>query len=284
MNSALLAIISLALFVLATVCYGAGLFIDAPSAPAIPGREGSSLHIAKFGRPLLWVGTSIQFFAIGFWCVQMHRSPFASSFGTLITTAFALALLYALVELRLRLPALGAATLAVVCLVDFWAMVHVGGPVAETPILSQRIVSVHVLSTVFSFGLFSLGGACAALYLIQHRTLKAHKDKSLFRKLPPLATLDTIAYQSVAFALPFLTLGLALGIAYIYRGGVPVAPMWWSDPKTVVSFATWLLYIFYLAARLAGGWRGVRLQYVLLLGLLAALALYLIPGSTHKFL
>ena len=283
MNSTLLTVISLALFLCGAVCYGATLFLEAPAAPALP-EHSNPLKIALYGRLLLWGGILLEFAAIGIWCIQMHRSPFASNFGTLIITGWALALLYGLLELKTKLPALGAAILSVVSLILFWGLVHSGGPVAESPMLSQRIVSIHVMATVISFGLFAVGGACAGLYLWQNRTLKKTPAKGLFRRLPPLATLDTVSYRSVAFALPFLTLGLTLGIVYIYRGGVPVTPFWWLDPKTVVAFATWGLYIFYFTVRSAAGWRGVRLQYVLIAGLVAALALYLIPGTLHKFL
>ena len=284
MNSATLAVFSLALFLCATVCYGAALFLETPAAPSIPTRKQEPLKTTLWGRVLAWGGILVLFSSIGVWCVQMHRSPFASSFGTLIVSAWSMALLYGLLELKVKAPSLGAAMLSVVCLALFWGLVHAGGPIAESPMLSQRIVSLHVLATVLSFVLFALGGVCAALYLLQHRTLKKTPANGLFRRLPPLATLDTLSYRSVAFALPFLTLGLILGIAYIYRGGVPITPNWWLDPKTVVSFATWGLYIFYFSVRRLAGWSGVKLQYVLIAGLVAAIALYLIPGTTHKFL
>ena len=219
---------------------------------------------------------------IGALCLATHRSPFASEYGTLMVSSWAIALAYAVLDFRARLPALGSISLLAACLMFFWGLIHARGPVAETHHLSERIVSLHVLATVASFALFALAGACAGLYILQSRQLKAHNPRSLFRRLPPLATLDSMAYHAVAYGLPLLTLGLSLGILYIYRSGMPTH-FWWADPKTIVSFVVWLLYILYLAARLAAGWRGVRLQYVLLAGLIIAPALYVIPGPTHQF-
>ena len=56
-----------------------------------------------------------------------------------------------------------------------------------------------------------------------------------------------------------------------------------ADYRGDGPFLAWLLYILYLTARLAAGWRGVRLQYILLIGLLIALALYAIPSTLHHF-
>ena len=79
-----------------------------------------------------------------------------------------------------------------------------------------------------------------------------------------------------------LTLGLILGIATVLRD-VPKPGPWLLDPHNLAAFVIWLLYVLYLTARLGLGWRGVRLQYILVIGLVVALALYVLPTSTHHF-
>lgn len=282
MTSASLTALAFAFYLGAAVCFGAVLFLRAPAAPT-SGQPGAS-GVSRLGLPLLLAGIAIQFAAIGAWCISTHRSPFASEYGTLSVTAWAIALAFALLDLRVRLPAVGAVALSVACLVLFWGVVHARGPIAETPLLTGQLVSLHVLAILASFGLLALAFGCAALYLLQNRLLKAHQVGGLFRRLPPLATLDSVAYHAVAYALPLLTLGLALGVARVFSGSLPTPPhTWLADAHTIASGLTWLLYVFYLAARLAAGWRGVRLQYVLIAGLFVALALYVIPTSTHRF-
>jgi ABC-type transport system involved in cytochrome c biogenesis permease subunit len=284
MTSATLTAIAFVMYLAAAVCYGATLFLQAPTAPTATPATAPPPAVGRFSLPLLLVGILTQFAAIGSWCVHTHRSPFASEYGTLAVTAWAIALAFAYLDIRTHLAAVGAVALPVACTVLFLGILKAQGPVAETPLLAQRIVSLHVLAILASFGLFAVAFGCAALYLLQNRLLRTHQGHGLFRRLPPLATLDSVAYHAVAYALPLLTLGLALGIAYAFHGGFRTSPHTWLwDSHTLISFVIWLLYVLYLTARLAAGWRGVRLQYLLLVGLLITLTLYMVPTSTHHF-
>ena len=284
MTFAVLNALAFALYLGAAICNGAALFLRAPAAPSLTPQDRSGGRVARLGRPLLLLGVFAQFAAIGAWCIQTHHTPFASEYGTLAVLSWSIALAYLLVDLRGRLPAVGAIALLVACGTLFLGSLHAQSGLANGAFLSSQMVSLHVLTILASFALFALAFGCAALYLIQNKLLKQRHVPDGLRRLPSLATLDTLAYHSVAYALPSLTLGLALGIIYIYSGAVTVPPArWFSDPHTLVSFAAWGLYVAYLGARLGLGWRGVRLQYILLAGLLLTLAPYALPTSTHHF-
>ena len=291
MNSASLMMLAFVLYLFAAVCCGAVLFLRAPAVPGYPSgglsapAKNPSRGVTRWSRPLLMGGIIVQFFAIGLWCATTHRSPFASAYGTLTITAWAVALAFAAVDFRGRMPALGAIALSVACLMLFFGVLQAQNPGAVSPVLGKEQVTLHVLTIVASFGLFALAFGCAALYLLQSRLLKQHRASLLLRSLPPLETLDRVAYHCVAYALPLLTLGLVFGIAQVFGGYTGMTPRrWLLDPKTFASLGTWGLYLFYLAARLVAGWRGVRLQYILVIGLFIALGLYLIPTHTHHFM
>lgn len=286
MNPTWLTALAFAVYVAATVCYGAFLFLRAPSAPIASSDASALPSVARFGRPLLLAALGIHFLAIGAHCITTRSSPFASEFGTLSVAAWIVALVFAALDLRARLPAVGAVALLLASLMLFWGMAHARGPVAPTPALKGHLVTLHVLAILASFALFVLAFGCAMLYLVQNRLLKERNIKGLFRRLPPLETLDSVAYHAVAVALPLLTVGLALGILRALEGGVSGAAQhsWLLDAHTLASLGTWFLYVAYLAARLLTGWRGVRLQYILIVGLFVALALYFVPSSMHQFL
>jgi ABC-type transport system involved in cytochrome c biogenesis permease subunit len=78
-----------------------------------------------------------------------------------------------------------------------------------------------------------------------------------------------------------LTLGLALGFVNVSALPRPSDPL--LDPHTLMSFAAWLVYSVYLGARLLAGWRGTRLNYLLIAGLAVTIAIYFVPSTTHRF-
>ena len=276
--------IAFALYLAAAACSGAVLFLRAPAAPLLTQGNSGSPRAAHWSRPLLGLGLLAQFIAIGVWCVSTHHSPFASAYGTMSVLAWIIVLAYLGVDWRGRLPAVGAIALLVACVVLFWGSLHAHNDIANAAYINNQMVSLHVLAILASFALFALAFGCATLYLVQSRLLKAPHVPETLRRLPPLATLDGVAYHSVAFALPLLTLGLTLGVVFIYSGVRPQTNThWFADPTTLLSFVAWGLYVIYLGARLGLGWRGVRLQYILLAGLVLALAVYALPSSLHRF-
>jgi ABC-type transport system involved in cytochrome c biogenesis permease subunit len=284
MTFPILTIIALACYLASSVCNGAVLFLNAPAAPVGIAPLPAALPLARYGRPLLLLGIVVHFFAIGMWCVSTHSSPFASETGTLTILAWTIAIATAILDYRGRLPAVSSIALLFACLALCGGVLQAHEPIAATPVLRSQIITLHVLAIVAGFGLFAVAFGCAALYLLQNRALREKPAQGLFRKLPPLATLDATAYRSVAFALPLLTLGLAIGFEQAFTGTVTHSiGTWIADPRIVLSLVVWFNYVLYLGARLLLGWRGVRLQYILLVGMLIAFAVYLVPTSTHRF-
>lgn len=283
MTFAVLTILSLICYLASSACNSAVLF-SAPHAAAGVSPMQTTSSITRYGRPLLLLGIAVQFFAIGMWCITTHNSPFASETGTLTVLAWTIAVAMAALDYRSRLPAVSAVALLVACVATCGGVLLSHEPIAANPALRSQIINLHVFAIVAGFGLFAVAFGCAALYLLQNRALREKPAQGLFRKLPPLATLDTVAYRSVVLALPLLTLGLVIGFeqAFTAAMGHSIAS-WVADPRIVLSLVVWFNYVTYLGARLVLGWRGVKLQYILLAGMLIALTLYLIPPSTHRF-
>ncbi len=284
MIPSILTAIAFVCYIASMACYGATAFLLAPASPALGESAVPPQNFGRFARPLLFLGAFMQFCAIGAWCMTTRRSPFASSFGSLSVTAWAIALAFGALEPRKRLPAVGAIVVSTACLVLFAALLQAKHPIADTPILLGRLVSLHVITTLASFGIFAVSSVCAILYLIQNKLLRQHRKNAIFRKLPPLETLDKTAYHAAAYALPLLTLGLLLGI---FRSLDPSlshpAKAWLEDPHALTAMLAWCVYLFYFVARLALSWRGTRLQYLLIFALLIVLSVYLMPTATHRF-
>ncbi len=285
MNSALLTAVAFGLYLAAAVCYGAILFLDAPAAPAAMGSANASKLPIRYATLFVVAGIAMLLAAIGANCVRTHHSPFASEYGTLVVAAWVISITFLVIDRRARLPALGAVAMLAVCVVLGFAYAHAHSHISSDPLLGDQIVTIHVVAIIASFGLTLAATGCAALYLLQDRLLKQHSKSRVLGRLPALTTLDTVAFQCIAYALPLLTLGLGVAMAIVFGGGTNTAPIvWFTDAHFISSAALWVLFAIYLSARLTVGWRGVRLQYILLIGIICAFAFYALPTvSAHHF-
>jgi HemX protein len=261
-------------YLIAAVGYGAHLFLRHPP-------------LAQAGRGAAWTAVALHTIAIGVHCARTRQTPFTTPAETLSASAWAIALIYLVLELRLKPKptALGALALPASFLCLFaGAVLHqtIAPSVAVTHLLDSRLVSLHVIALLFAFGLLVLAFGSAALYLLQHRMLKRKRPLGgLFGKLPPLGNLERQGFTLVAFAFPLLTIGLVSGIIRAATGGLH--PGWAADPKILASLITWLVYGTYLALHSLAHWRGPRANYLLLGGLLAALVTYFVPTNAHRF-
>ncbi len=263
-------------YLFASVAYGAFLMLRQPPL-ALAGRAATVLAVI------------LHTLAIGIHCARVHQTPFTTPAETLSASAWAIALAYLGLEVLLKPKptALGAVALPASFLCLFaGAFLHSAHPApadtAVLPMLNSRLISLHILAILFAFGLLVLAFGCAALYLTQYRLLKRKRlSGGLFGKLPPLASLDHLAFALVTFAFPLLTIGLAAGFVQALTGGL--RGVWGADPMVLTSVVTWLVYGLYLTLHAVAQWRGPRANYLLLGGLLAAVVTYFIPTTTHRF-
>jgi ABC-type transport system involved in cytochrome c biogenesis permease subunit len=268
MMHAILHCLSLLSYVTAAIFYGANLTLR------------SRRHLIS-ARTAFVVALLLQTAGIGAFCITTHQSPFASTYGTLSVTAWIIAILYLPVEFQAHVPALGALASPAEAVLLFMSLLKVRSGFAGSPAVRTQIINIHVFLVLISLALFAIAACCAVFYIWQYGVLKHPDKRAMFRRLPPLETVDAIAYHLVAFGFPLLTIGLILGFVRAAAG--VLHGNWLLDPHTLISIAAWLVYSGYLFARLFAGWRGTRLNYLLIAGLVVTLALFFIPSSTHRF-
>ncbi|MGO8671846.1 MAG: inner membrane protein YpjD [Capsulimonadaceae bacterium] len=243
-------------------------------------------RLAWIGRWAAVVGVAGHTAAIGIHCSDTHRTPLLTPGETLSASAWAIVLVYVVLDftLKQRPAALGAVSQAVAFLCLFaGAVLHRtahGRHVAATKI-DDGLISLHIVAILFAFGLLVLAFGCAVLYLAQHRMLKKKRSGGLFGKLPPLAAIERLSFGLVSFAFPLLTLGILAGAIRAVGGGLSHG--WLADPIVLLSEATWLVYGLYLCLHVLADLRGPRAAYLLIGGLIFALATYFVPSAVHRF-
>ncbi len=247
---------------------------------------GSSLSFqnakyTKWGRVSLVVAVFVHFGAIGAFCIALKQSPFESGTGTMSVAAWVIALLYLPLDFRNKTPGLGAVVTPVCAGLVFLALLRTGVHTNSDTLLKSGMTSLHVMMVLTSFAMFAIAACCAFFYICQYSLLKRPDKRALFRKLPPLETVDRFAYHLVALAFPLLTVGLILGFASLAnKASHETAHL---DAHTVVSVFAWAVYMTYLVARTTRGWRGTKPNYLLISGLILTVILYFVPSPIHNF-
>ncbi len=113
---------------------------------------------------------------------------------------------------------------------------------------------IHIAPALLGYAVLVLAALLSLIYLLQESQLKGRPRGSLFRRLPPLETLDHLNHRFVVWGFVLFTLGIVTGAVLAQRTW---GSMWSWEPVQIWSLVTWLMYAGLLQARTAG-WRGRR--------------------------
>jgi cytochrome c-type biogenesis protein CcsB len=145
-------------------------------------------------------------------------------------------------------------------------------------ILRSHWKIIHIPVVILGYVAFFVAFAAAVLYLIQERELKA---KRVFHsQLPSLEICDDLAYRALAIGFPLMTLGILSGAMWAQQ---LYNEAWMRDPKTLLAFITWFIYLVLIHYRLIAGWRGKKAAYLAIAGFVGVLMTFSITGQLHTF-
>jgi cytochrome c-type biogenesis protein CcsB len=278
---------SLLVFVLCSVAYlaASGLF-----AANLLLR---SQRVATFAVFVVIGGFLLHTLGLILRTLELGHPPLATSIESLSFFSWAITLVYLLVQ-RSKVGAGaqgGMKALGVVALPLSFLGVLVGELLPGLPRGGDWPASwrgswfpLHILIIFLGYAAFALAFSCAFTYLIQDHLLKKKRLTGVWRGLPSLEEADDLCYRLVALGFPLLTIGIILGSiwAQITRGDFGI----W-EAKGIWSLITWAIFAAYLHARSLSGWRGRRVNVLIVVGFVSMLFTYLLsqhlgPGQ-HKF-
>jgi ABC-type transport system involved in cytochrome c biogenesis permease subunit len=145
---------------------------------------------------------------------------------------------------------------------------------------------VHIAFLLAAYASLAFSMVASFLYLLQERRLKSPqfamagsptsqnptsqrrdvghphpRSRPMLKMdlLPPLDTLERIAHATLLFGFPCMTLGLLVGSLLAQES---VGAAYFFDPKVLLSFAMWMLYVVLLHIRRSAGLRGRRAAYL----------------------
>jgi cytochrome c-type biogenesis protein CcsB len=204
------------------------------------------------------------------------HAPLANFYESLIFFAWAVLLLYLIIEWRTRSRSLGAFVIPVAFLL--LAFASISPSVSDRiqpliPALQSNWLTVHVLTCFLGYASFAMAFALGIMYLLKGKGQDGGKEAGAFFRLIPAAdAVEELLYQSVVLGFVLLSLGIMTGSVWAqYAWG-----SYWSwDPKETWSLITWIVYAVMLHARSVRGWRGKRMAVMALVGFASVLFTYL---------
>lgn len=265
--SSLFLAVALALYLLTTTTYGAHLISKREALRHV----GLGLMAGAFAMHA--AALAIRAGTLG------YESLFPFQEGLSLIACLAVGLFLA-ISVRTDFSVVGALAAPIAFLFSLSAYFFETGSHSGPAALRSVWLPAHVAPAFIGYATFTVAFCLSVTYVVQERQLKARRKGDLFRRLPPLETLDRLNYR-------FITWGFALFTLALMTGSLLAKETWgsmWSwEPVQVWSLTTWLLYALLVQARTIG-WRGRRaalltiVAFVLLVASFAGLNL-IFPGK-----
>ena len=238
---------------------------------------------------------------------------YASMVGLIVVAIYLL-----VVERSWKTEAVGGFALGTTVLIMAGATLLYVPPGPLVPALDSYWIRIHVVAAMTGSALFTLGFLFTVLYLKQDgrerreaRRVAPAPVPALVAvgggerpedyvpaepeaesaggsprasRLPASATLDRLAYRTIAFAFPIWTFAVIAGAIWAEEAW---GRYWAWDPKEVWSFVTWVVFAGYLHARATVGWRGRRAAVLAVVGFAAlvfnVVAVNLVISGLHSY-
>ena len=210
-----------------------------------------------------------------------HRLP-VETHETQSFLGLLLALAFLAVYARYRTIALGTFLLPLCFLLGLLPVVRPGVEIAGFSVDHRVWITLHIALLLAAYAALFISLLASFFYLFQERRLKLKSLATSPIKLPPLATLDSIALRALLIGLPCMTAGLLIGslLAQLTYGAT-----YFRDPIILLAFAMWLAYVGMIHIRRISGLRGRRAIYLSSFVFVVVLAVYASNqlSAVHRF-
>lgn len=236
-------------------------------------------------RPLLLATLGAHLVALALVTLRWRQFPAATVSEALSLTAFAVAVVYALVEHRGRERSTGLWILAPAFLFQLLAsLLETGGAHPDRALFHDPLFAVHASLGLVGYAAFVIAAAYGGLFLGLYREIKRRRFSTFFGKLPPLEVLERMMTQALWVGFLALTGAVVTGAVWAEQ---LFAERWIDDPKIGVTVVTWAFYGVALLLRHRRSWQGRQTAWASLAGFCAVLfsfvAVNLLFSDLHGF-
>jgi len=212
--------------------------------------------IPFLGRSLMGTGLVLHAIGLAVLFTQQGGRPvgMAQAFSSI---ALLLVAIYLVLDLRYRVPVLGAFLTPLALLVLVPGLILGTEGVAEG--LRGPLLPVHVTVALLGVAAFAVAAGVGGVYLLMERQVKGKRFGLLFSRLPSLQLLDDLNRRLVSWG--FIALSVTVVTGALFTGSA-----FWSGPKQIATVVAWLAFAALLNARAFAGWQGRRAAMLTMAG------------------
>jgi ABC-type uncharacterized transport system permease subunit len=186
--------------------------------------------------------------------------------------AFLLLFILLALDLRYRMPVIGAFLTPIAVAVLVPALLAHGGGAALPNSVRRPLLPLHISIALLGMAAFAVATGVAVMYLLLDRQMKGKRFGMLFSRLPSLGLLDELNRRLVVWGFIALSVTLITG-AYFASGVQGVYWVWQS--KEIATLVAWALFAGLLTARIFAGWQGRRVAMLTMAGFCLLLVSFL---------
>ncbi len=216
--------------------------------------------------------------------VNIEHIPVASRAEFLSLVAFCIALVYAFVERSQREADTGVFFIALAIATQTWSSILIKPAQPPELLTEYPVYGIHVLFTVFGFTALAVSALYALMYILLSRQLKSRNLGVIFRRLPPLSSLEKMSRLATLCGIIFLGIGLATGH---FVATYALDDFNFLDPKIIITYVAWFAYAVGYAVVKIRRLSGLRMGYLALGAYLLLIASMVVVNtflsSFHSF-
>lgn len=228
----------------------------------------------SIGAPLAIAGCAAQFVQLAVRFEITHVWPLLNLYGSLSLFAAMSVAIFIVFAYRYNLWFAGGFVLALAAIFLAYGVTWYEGTMPPVPSLQSYWAKIHVPIVVSSYSAFLVAFVFSCIYLLKFYAQRRAGGAAAgwLEALPALPQLDVIVYRAVAIGLPLISIGIITGAMWAHEAW---GAYWQWDPKETAALFSWIVYLGYMHLHTRHAWRGLRTNWVSVIGFLSIIFCYL---------
>ncbi len=211
--------------------------------------------------------------------------PLLNLYGSLSLFAAMSVAIFIGFAFRYKLWFAGGFVLALAAIFLAYGVTWNEGTMPPVPSLQSYWAKIHVPIVVSSYAAFLVSFVFSCVYLLKYYAQRAVRTRARetqrrapapvarwLAALPSLPQLDVIVYRAVAIGLPLISIGIITGAMWAKEAW---GAYWQWDPKETAALFSWIIYLAYMHLHTRHAWRGLRTNWVSVIGFVSIIFCYL---------